>query len=99
MTDDGVDELADQLGSPENWGMAKSFFMEGQARGYDVSNEAGLQRWIHYYNEGIAREPGDLAPPVLPHAVVGAPLTTSRSQRDARKHKRKAQKKARRRSR
>lgn len=98
MADDAVDELADQLGSPENWGMAKSFFMEGQARGYDLSNEAGLQRWVNDYNAGVAYERGDPSPPLLSplqRALVGA----SGGERGARKAKRKAQKKARRRSR
>jgi hypothetical protein len=46
-------EIQDQAGNfhravrdPGHWGMAKSMMMEGLARGYDLSTEEGINRWM-----------------------------------------------------
>jgi hypothetical protein len=52
-----VRRLATKLSDSSNFGMAKSFFMEGAARGFDLSNEEGLQEWVSAYNAELAGGP------------------------------------------
>nr|WP_309687102.1 hypothetical protein [Armatimonas sp.] len=51
--------LERELANPENYGPAKSMFMQGLNRGFDMSTEEGIQAWFSQYN----RELG-FAPPV-----------------------------------
>lgn len=42
--------LEDRLANPANWGMAKSFFMQGQQAGFDMSTEEGLGAFQSLHN-------------------------------------------------
>jgi hypothetical protein len=44
-------ELERTLADPGNWGMAKSFVMQGRAEGYDMTTEKGMRAWREVYNE------------------------------------------------
>jgi hypothetical protein len=52
---------------PRHWGMAKSMMMQGLARGYDLSTEEGINRWmLTLQTEQLARiEAGTAGPGVL----------------------------------
>jgi hypothetical protein len=45
-----VARLERKLADPANYGMAKSFFMQGRALGYDVDTEEGLSAWVDASN-------------------------------------------------
>lgn len=48
---------------PSNFGMAKSFFMAGQAAGYDMTTQAGLEAFQQEYNQKLQNPE---TPPSLP---------------------------------
>jgi len=56
LTDDSADHLEAELADPNNFGMAKSFFMKGKEAGYDMTNEADLQRFVLAYNASLQAE-------------------------------------------
>jgi len=41
------------MNDPSNFGMAKSFFMMGQAAGFDMTNEEGMNAFMLAYNAGL----------------------------------------------
>lgn len=43
---DYAPEFHRAIRDPRGWGMAKSMMMEGLARGYDLSTEEGINRWV-----------------------------------------------------
>src|SRR5262249_7154587 len=47
--------LKKELGNPANFGMAKSFMMQGEARGFDMTSEAGINQWMNTYNAELAQ--------------------------------------------
>jgi hypothetical protein len=53
LTDAAVEELRIELANPANYGMAKSFVMQGQAAGYDMSTQEGLDAFMEAYNARI----------------------------------------------
>ncbi|HLZ62629.1 MAG TPA: hypothetical protein VKR06_37260 [Ktedonosporobacter sp.] len=53
-----VRELKKQLGNPANFGIAKSFVMMGMERGFDLSSEEGINRWMETYNNELAAGTG-----------------------------------------
>ncbi|WP_395090928.1 hypothetical protein [Armatimonas sp.] len=59
LDDEAAMRLERELANPENYGPAKSMFMQGRDRGFDMSSEEGIQAWLTQYN----RELG-FAPPV-----------------------------------
>lgn len=101
LHEDAGQALEDELAEKSNWGMAKTFFMEGKARGYDMTTQAGIQRWVQDYNEGLQRQPpqpggAPAGPQPEVHRTGPAPRPADRA---AQKRKRKAQKQAKRRNR
>jgi hypothetical protein len=64
-TDAAADFIA-EMGNPANFGMAKSFFTQGMARGYDLTEEDSATAWMSEFNslredELKAMLPGSLA--------------------------------------
>jgi len=56
--EDAIDELQEEMGDADNFGMAKSFFMMGQERGFDMQSEEGLNKWMQAYNAEMAAGTG-----------------------------------------
>ncbi len=50
LTDEDADRLEADLADPSNFGMAKSMFMAGTDAGFDMTNQAGLDRFMLAYN-------------------------------------------------
>lgn len=50
LTEDDADRLEAELADEDNYGMAKSFFMAGQKAGYDMTNEADINRFMQVHN-------------------------------------------------
>lgn len=64
---DAVDVLASELADPANFGPAKQMMMEGIARGYDLSTEAGMAEWVAEVNRGVPqRTPSKATKPRKP---------------------------------
>jgi hypothetical protein len=107
--------LRDELANPANYGMAKSFFMQGMQAGFDMTTKEGTEAFMLAYNaaqlarlEGLPGLPGeDLDKgagrvPFLPSSPLGPYLPPSplTHEEKARKRKeRKAQRQARKRNR
>ncbi|MHC4138144.1 MAG: hypothetical protein ACYS0K_24665 [Planctomycetota bacterium] len=87
-----VEEVRRALADPGNWGFAKSFFMGGQAAGHDMTTQEGPEASRHAYNEAL-RDPA-----AHREADVGVRQRLG-DDRNARRRKRKAQKRSRRRNR
>ncbi len=51
-------ELKKELSNPVNFGIAKSFVMMGQERGFDLSSEEGINEWMATYNAELAAGAG-----------------------------------------
>ncbi len=49
-------EFKGMMNDPSKFGLAKSFFMAGQAAGFDMRNEEQLQKFALLYNAGLAAE-------------------------------------------
>ncbi|HVB22019.1 MAG TPA: hypothetical protein VNG51_08745 [Ktedonobacteraceae bacterium] len=47
-------ELKKKLSDPANFGFAKSFFMQGLERGFDMTTEEGMNKWMETYNAELA---------------------------------------------
>jgi hypothetical protein len=104
-------KLRNELADPSNWGMAKSFFMHGQAAGFDMRTEEGAASFSAAYNASLAGRlaPEDIARPSLaggpaPEHVARPPLAgplarQRRKAQEARRRKRKMEKASRKRKR
>src|SRR5205807_136789 len=42
--------LEEELEDPANFGLAKSFLMEGLERGFDLTDQAGIEQWMNTYS-------------------------------------------------
>ena len=51
-------ELKKKLSDPANFGIAKSFVMMGMERGFDLSSEEGINKWMATYNAELAAGAG-----------------------------------------
>ena len=91
LDDKAVRQLKREMNDPANFGIAKSFIMMGQAQGFDMSTEEGINTWMATYNAGIASG----VQPRLP--LPGEQTPSARQFRN--KIKRKMQKESRRRNR
>lgn len=56
-------KLATEMADPRNFGMAKAFFMQGRAEGFDMSTKEGIDAWTQTSN---ARQVGLLGAPAAP---------------------------------
>lgn len=54
------------MNNPANFGMAKSFFMQGQAAGFDMTSEEGNQAFMTAYNAALLSGKTESLPPSLP---------------------------------
>ena len=45
-----VRRLREGMSNPANFGIAKSFVMEGMERGFDITTQEGIQEWMEVYN-------------------------------------------------
>jgi hypothetical protein len=105
LDDRAADRLGEELAEPGNFGLAKSFFSQGAAAGFDLSNEAGLQEWVRTYNRDPDRY--DVSLPLLPNPGVPSlpapnrPDTANvrRQEKNAKKRKRRQARQSRRRNR
>jgi len=50
--------LDKEMNDPANFGIAKSLFMMGTARGFDMSTEEGINEWMLTYNQELAEGKG-----------------------------------------
>jgi hypothetical protein len=71
LDDRAVRTLKEEMSNPANFGMAKSFFMMGKARGFDMYTEEGLNEWMETYNAELAtgkgqRVPSPFSAPIMP---------------------------------
>jgi hypothetical protein len=58
MLDDRAERrLRDELANPANFGMAKSFFVQGQQAGFDMSTQEGINAFMAAYNAGQMNRP------------------------------------------
>ena len=55
LTDEDADRLEAELADPENFGMAKSIFTAGANAGFDMTNEADVNRFMLEYNAAQLR--------------------------------------------
>src|SRR2546426_8956627 len=66
-----VRTLKEEMSNPANFGMAKSFFMMGKSRGFDMYTEEGLNEWMENYNAELAAGTGQPVPlPLSPPTNV-----------------------------
>lgn len=54
LDDKAARRLRREMSNPANFGMAKSFVMMGQERGFDMSTEEGINEWMQTYNAELA---------------------------------------------
>jgi hypothetical protein len=69
-----TERLHDALDNPANFGMAKSFFMAGQASGFDMTTQEGLTAFMLAYNsQQLANRAVERprTPPSLPYRLSG----------------------------
>ena len=62
LDDKAVRQLKREMSDPANFGIAKSLVMMGQARGFDMSTEEDMQKWVATYNAEIASGLGPRIP-------------------------------------
>jgi hypothetical protein len=104
LNENAVRQLRKELADPENYGMAKSFFMLGSQAGFDMTTQEGLDQFTQVYNSGLAAGfPGalddvtggeDALPWVLD--LPGEPRKSREERRKDRKRQRQARKRNRR---
>ncbi|HWM85977.1 MAG TPA: hypothetical protein VNO33_09070 [Kofleriaceae bacterium] len=87
---DAVKRLARELADPDNFGPAKSLFMEGARAGYDVHTQAGMDAWIAVVQRRMANER-----PRSPERHVTSSQSTSARNKSKRKAARAARKRRR----
>jgi hypothetical protein len=92
--------LARAMSNPANFGMAKSFFMAGRARGFDVTSEEGLLSWAQIHRAELALASRESPLLGAPTPVSSEKRSSAVSKRDDRnRRKRKMQRESRRRNR
>lgn len=57
LTDDEADRLVAALSDPKNFGMAKSLFAAGTSAGFNMTDQADLERFILAYNASFDKGP------------------------------------------
>lgn len=68
--------LTEEMGNPANFGMAKSFMMEGRARGFDMTTQEDINTFMGIYNAELAagiRSP-QRRPPLSPESIHIVPF-------------------------
>ncbi len=91
LDDRAARQLKKELSNPANFGIAKSFFMLGMERGFDMSTEEGMNEWMAIYNAELATGVGPRIP--LPGEQSAsaqqfrATLQPRKARRDRKKHR------------
>src|SRR5438270_12234917 len=57
-----VRQLKEEMSNPANFGIAKSFVMMGQERGFDMTSEEDMNAWMATYNAELAAGVGPRIP-------------------------------------
>jgi hypothetical protein len=65
--------LEEEMSNPANFGIAKSFVMMGKARGFDMSSQEDVDKWMATYNAELAAGTGPRIPSPLERAGMGQP--------------------------
>jgi hypothetical protein len=104
LDEDAASRLQRALADPRNWGLAKSFFMQGKKSGFDMTTQEGLDAFTQFHNSslgGLPPLPDFDAEDYPADFVVGGflPLGPSKKEKDKKKKKRKAERQARKRNR
>jgi len=103
LDEDAGRRLQAELANPANWGMAKSFVMQGFEEGYDMTTQEGSNAFMEEYNRRLQSGPlpGPLDVPPLPFDDELLPLLppTPHKAREAKRKERKRQRQARKRNR
>lgn len=91
LDDRAARQLKKELSDPANFGIAKSFFMMGLERGFDMTTEEGMNKWMATYNAELATGAGPRIP--LPGEQSAsaeqfrAKLQPRKARRDRKKHR------------
>ena len=96
LDDKAARRLEKEMSNPANFGMAKSLIMTGKARGFDMTTEEGINKWMLTYNAELAQGTGPRVPLPAPSFSIyqGGSATQSRNKsrrkiaRDSRKKNR-----------
>ena len=62
LDNNAVRELKEEMSNPANFGIAKSFVMMGQERGFDMTSEEDMNAWMATYNAELAAGIGPRIP-------------------------------------
>ena len=62
LDNNAVRELKEEMNNPANFGIAKSFVMMGQERGFDMTSEEDMNAWMATYNAELAAGVGPRIP-------------------------------------
>src|SRR5438067_8593908 len=62
LDNNAVRELKEEMSNPANFGIAKSFVMMGQERGFDMTSEEDMNAWMATYNAELATGIGPRIP-------------------------------------
>jgi hypothetical protein len=62
LDDKAARQLKREMSNPANFGIAKSFVMMGQERGFDMSSEEDMNQWMTIYNAELAAGMGKRIP-------------------------------------
>jgi len=88
----------DMMNDPSNFGMAKSFFTMGQAAGFDMTTQEGLDAFMLAYNTRLLARQSP-PPPPMPASLLGPSRRLDSAERQAEKKRRKRAAEARKRNR
>jgi len=96
LDDKAARRLEKEMSNPANFGMAKSLIMMGKARGFDMTTEEGINKWMVTYNAELAQGTGPRIPLPAPSFSIyqGGSAAQSRNKtrrkiaRDSRKKNR-----------
>jgi hypothetical protein len=58
LNEQAVPELKKKMSDPVTFGIAKSFVMMGMDRGFDLSSEEGINKWMATYNAELTADAG-----------------------------------------
>jgi hypothetical protein len=62
LDDEAAHKFEHEMNNPDNFGIAKSMFMMGKARGFDMTTEEGINQWMQTYNAEIMAGTGTPIP-------------------------------------
>lgn len=74
LDDKATCTLEEEMSNPANFGIAKSFVMMGEARGFDMTSQEDVDKWMATYNAELAAGTGQRIPSPLERAGIGQPF-------------------------